>query len=211
MGSMSKTDILHSGKIYNPNDDGIMQEQKERLRMLKDYNDTDPADFELREKKLRAMFEYFGKNAYIEIPFRANWAGKFVYFGDDSYANFNLTLVDDTHIFIGEHTMLGPCVTIATATHPLSTVLRQKGAQYNKPVHIGNNCFIGSGVTILPGVSIGDDTVIEAGSVVTKDIPSSSLAYGNPCRVVRTLDRTDDMYYDDGKLVDSLWFQNGAE
>lgn len=67
---MSKTDILHSGKIYNPNDDGIMQEQKERLRMLKDYNDTDPADFELREKKLRVMFEYFGKNAYIEIPFR---------------------------------------------------------------------------------------------------------------------------------------------
>ena len=107
--------------------------------------------------------------------------------------------------------MLGPCVTIATATHPLSPSLRQKGSQYNKPVHIGNNCFIGSGVTILPGVSIGDDTVIGAGSVVTKDIPPSSLAYGNPCRVVRTLDRTDEMYYDDGKLVDSLWFQNGAE
>lgn len=89
MDSMSKTDILHSGRLYNPNDSEIMQEQKERLRMLKDYNDTDPADFGLREKKLRKMFEYFGQGAYIEIPFRANWAGKFVHFGDGSYANFN--------------------------------------------------------------------------------------------------------------------------
>lgn len=208
MDSMSKTDILHTGGLYNPNDSEIMQEQKERLRMLKDYNDTDPADFVLRENKLREMFEYFGHGAYIEIPFRANWAGKFVHFGDGCYANFNLTLVDDTHIFIGDHTMLGPCVTIATATHPLSSVLRQKGAQYNKSVHIGNNCFIGSGVTILPGVSIGDDTVIGAGSVVTKDIPSSVLAYGNPCRVIRSIDENDERFYDGGKLIDSAWQEN---
>ena len=208
MDSMSKTDILHTGRLYNPNDSEIMQEQKERLRMLKDYNDTDPADFRLRENKLRKMFEYFGHGAYIEIPFRANWAGKFVHFGDGCYANFNLTLVDDTHIFIGDHTMLGLCVTIATATHPLSSVLRQKGAQYNKPVHIGNNCFIGSGVTILPGVSIGDDTVIGAGSVVTKDIPSSVLAYGNPCHVIRSIDENDERFYDGGKLIDSAWQEN---
>ena len=181
---MSKTDILHTGRLYNPNDSEIMQEQKERLRMLKDYNDTDPADFVLRENKLREMFEYFGHGAYIEIPFRANWAGKFVHFGDGCYANFNLTLVDDTHIFIGDHTMLGPCVTIATATHPLSSVLRQKGAQYNKPVHIGNN------------------------SVVTKDIPSSVLAYGNPCRVIRSIDENDERFYDGGKLIDSAWQEN---
>ena len=81
----------------------------------------------------------------------------------------------------------------------------ERGA-VQQAVHIGNNCFIGSGVTILPGVSIGDDTVIGAGSVVTADIPSSSLAYGNPCRVVRHLDCNDDRYYDGGKLVDSLWF-----
>lgn len=104
--------------------------------------------------------------------------------------------------------MLGPCVTIATATHPLSSVLRQKGVQYNKPVHIGNNCFIGSGVTILPGVSIGDDTVIGAGSVVTKDIPSSVLAYGNPCRVIRSIDENDERFYDGGKLIDSAWQEN---
>ena len=104
MDSMSKTDILHTGRLYNPNDSEIMQEQKERLRMLKDYNDTDPADFVLRENKLREMFEYFGHGAYIEIPFRANWAGKFVHFGDGCYANFNLTLVDETHIFSSEIT-----------------------------------------------------------------------------------------------------------
>ena len=110
-----------------------------------------------------------------------------VHLGKKVYANFNLTLVDDTHIYIGDYTLMGPNVTICTAAHPLDPDLREKALQYNKPVHIGRNCWIGAGVIILPGVTIGDNTVIGAGAVVTKDIPANVVAYGNPCRVQKEL------------------------
>lgn len=97
------------------------------------------------------------------------------------YANFNLTLVDDTHIYVGDYTMIGPNVTIATAGHPILPELREKAYQYNAPVHIGRNCWLGAGVVVLPGVTIGDNTVIGAGSVVTKDIPEEFLSEDGGC------------------------------
>jgi galactoside O-acetyltransferase len=103
------------------------------------------------------------------------------------YANFNLTLVDDTHIYVGDYTMFGPNVTIATAAHPIEPEVREQGYQYNKPVRIGKNCWIGAGAIIVPGITIGDHVVIGAGSVVTKDIPSNVVAVGNPCRVLREI------------------------
>ena len=103
--------------------------------------------------------------------------------------------MDDTHIYIGDHVMIAPNVTIATGTHPISPKLRQKGIQYNLPVHIGKNVWIGSGVQIMPGVTIGENTIIGAGSVVTKDIPSDVVAFGNPCKVVREISERDNQYY----------------
>ena len=103
-----------------------------------------------------------------------------MHFGKGVYANFNLTLVDDNHIYIGDSTLLGPNVVIATAGHPILPELREKGYQYNIPVRIGKNCWLGAGVVVLPGVTIGDNSVIGAGSIVTKDIPSNVVAYGNP-------------------------------
>ena len=103
------------------------------------------------------------------------------------YANYHLTCVDDTHIYIGDYTMLGPNVTIATAGHPILPELREKGLQYNMPVHIGRNCWIGAGAIIMPGITIGDNVVVGAGSVVTKDIPENSVAVGNPCKVIRKI------------------------
>lgn len=111
------------------------------------------------------------------------------------YANFNLTLVDDGHIYIGDKTMIGPNVTIATAGHPILPSLREKAMQYNIDVHIGKNVWIGAGAVILPGITIGDNTVIGAGSIVTKDIPANVVAVGNPCRVMREIGKHDEEFY----------------
>ena len=141
------------------------------------------------------MFAEIGEGCYIEPPLRSNFGGHHVHFGKQVYANFNLTLVDDTHIYVGDYTMIGPNVTIATAGHPLLPMLRQKGLQYNASVRIGKNCWIGAGAILLPGVTVGDDTVIGAGSVVTKDIPSGVVAVGTPCRVLRQIGEHDREYY----------------
>lgn len=149
---------------------------------------------------MKQLLAEVGKNCYIEPPLHANW-GKHTHLGDNVYANFNLTLVDDTDIFIGNHVMIGPNVTIATAGHPIDPELRKKVAQFNIPVHIGNNVWIGAGAVILPGINIGDNSVIGAGSIVTKDIPANVVAVGNPCRVLREInDRDKEYYYKDMKI-----------
>ena len=120
----------------------------------------------------------------------------------DVYANFNLTLVDDTDIFVGDSVMFGPNVTVATAGHPINPDLRRDVAQYNIPVHIGNNVWIGANSVILPGITIGDNSVIGAGSVVTKDIPANVVAVGNPCKVLREIGDHDKEYYYKTKKID---------
>ena len=125
-----------------------------------------------------------------------------MHFGKNIYSNFNLTLVDDTHIYVGDYTMFGPNVTVATAGHPILPELRQQGYQYNAPVRIGKNCWIGAGVVIVPGVTIGDNVVIGAGSIVTKDIPDNVIAVGNPCKVLREVNEHDKVYYFKDKMID---------
>ncbi|MBQ3229060.1 MAG: sugar O-acetyltransferase, partial [Clostridia bacterium] len=147
------------------------------------------------------MFAEIGDGCYIEPPLHANWGGRHVHFGKNVYANFNLTLVDDTHITVGDHTMLGPNVTIASAGHPILPELREKAYQYNASVRIGRNCWIGAGVIIVPGITIGDNTVIGAGSVVTKDIPENVVAVGNPCRILREINEHDKEYYFKDKKI----------
>lgn len=194
-------DILHSGELYLPTGDDIMEEQFKCLERLYDFNQTRPLEQEKRQKMLKEMFAEIGENCYIEPPFRSNWGGKHCHFGKNVYANFNLTLVDDTHIYVGDCTMFGPNVTVATAGHPILPELREQGYQYNFPVHIAKNCWIGAGALILPGVTIGDNTVIGAGSVVTKDIPANVVAVGNPCRVMREIsDRDKEFYFKNRKI-----------
>lgn len=194
-------DILHSGELYLPTGDDIMEEQFKCLERLYDFNQTRPLEQEKRQKMLKEMFAEIGENCYIEPPFRSNWGGKHCHFGKNVYANFNLTLVDDTHIYVGDCTLFGPNVTVATAGHPILPELREQGYQYNFPVHIGKNCWIGAGALILPGVTIGDNTVIGAGSVVTKDIPANVVAVGNPCRVMREIsDRDKEFYFKNRKI-----------
>lgn len=192
---------IHTGELYLPNDPEILSEQQQYLERLYDFNLTRPSEAEKRQKMLKEMFAEIGEGCYIEPPFHANFGGKNVHFGKGVYANFNLTLVDDTHIYVGDFTMFGPNVTVATAGHPILPELREQVYQYNFPVHIGRNCWIGAGAVIVPGVSIGDNTVIGAGSVVTKDIPSDVVAVGNPCRVLRPISEHDrEFYFKDRKI-----------
>lgn len=201
---MSIEDIkrdMHSGEIYFPGDEELMKEQLGYLDKQYDFNMTRPTEMDKRERLLKEMFAEIGEGCYIEPPFHSNFGGHHVHFGKNVYANFNLTLVDDTHIYVGDYTMFGPNVTIATAGHPIWPDLREKGLQYNMPVHIGRNCWIGANVAIMPGITIGDNVVIGAGSVVTKDIPSNVVAVGNPCRILREVGEHDrEYYYKDRKI-----------
>ena len=202
---MSQYDLIHSGQIYYPSDDSIMSRQLRCLEKQYDYNATRPLEQERRTALLKEMFAEIGEGCYIEPPLHSNWGGRNVHFGKGVYANFNLTLVDDTHIYVGDHTMLGPNVTLATAGHPIYPPLREKGYQFNVPVRIGKNCWLGAGVIVMPGVTIGDNTVIGAGSVVTKDIPANVVAVGNPCRVMRPISEHDrEFYFKDRKIPEEL-------
>lgn len=193
---------MHSGDLYLPEDPEIVREQTQCLTRLYEYNMTRPTEQEKRRELLKEMFAEIGENCYIEPPFYANWGGKHCHFGNYVYANFQLTCVDDTHIYVGDHTMIGPNVTIATAGHPILPELREQAYQYNMPVHIGKNCWIGAGAIILPGITIGDHVVVGAGSVVTKDLPSDVVAVGNPCHILRTINEHDRVYYFKERKID---------
>lgn len=202
---MTVKEKMHSGKLYLPSDEEIVKEQTMCLEKLYDYNATRPLEQEKRSSLLKEMFAEIGEGCYIEPPLHSNFGGRHVHFGKNVYANFNLTLVDDTHIYVGDNTMIGPNVTIASAGHPILPELREKGYQFNMPVHIGKNCWIGAGVIIVPGINIGDNTVIGAGSIVTKDIPANSVAVGNPCRVIREInDRDREYYFKDRKISENI-------
>ena len=202
---MTVKEKMHSGKLYLPSDEEIVKEQTMCLEKLYDYNATRPLEQEKRAALLKEMFAEIGEGCYIEPPLHSNFGGRHVHFGKNVYANFNLTLVDDTHIYVGDHTMIGPNVTIASAGHPILPELREKDYQFNMPVHIGINCWIGAGVIIVPGINIEDNTVIGAGSIVTKDIPANSVAVGNPCRVIREInDRDREYYFKDRKISENI-------
>ena len=192
---MTQKERMERGLVYYCADEEIMGDQVLCLEKLYDYNATRPLEGEKRTTLLKEMFAEFGEGSYIEPPLHANWGGKHTHFGKNVYANFNLTLVDDSHIYVGDNCMLGPNVVLATAGHPINPELRERVTQYNADVHIGKNVWLGAGVVVLPGVTIGDNSVIGAGSIVNKDIPANVVAVGNPCRVLREIGEKDRKYY----------------
>ena len=204
---MTEREKIHAGVIYQPNDPTIMEEQLGYLDLMDKYNRTPRRLQTERAAMLKQLFAEVGENCYIESPYFANWGGHHVHLGSNVYANAGLKLVDDTHIYIGDCTMLGPNVVLATAGHPIDAELRSQGLQYNMPVRIGRNCWLGAGVIVMPGVTIGDNTVIGAGSVVTRDIPSGVVAVGNPCRVLREVGERDRMFYYKDKQIPEEFFE----
>ena len=192
---MTEYEKMKKGLIYDPSVDEIMNEQFKYQDKLWEFNQLKPSQVKEKLAYMKENFAECGDNCYIELPFRANWGGHNVHFVNYVYANYNLTIVDDGHVYVGDRVKFGPNVIIATAGHPIDPELRLKGLQYNKDVYIGNNVWIGGGVIIVPGVKIGDNSVIGAGSVVTKDIPSNVVAVGNPCKVLREINDHDKIYY----------------
>ena len=203
---MGMKERMFTGELYYPNEESIFDEQLKKLDLLYEFNSTRPTEQKKRQELMKEMFAEIGENCYLEPPFHANWGGAHMHLGDSVYANFNFTAVDDSHIYIGSYTMIGPNVTVATAGHPILPELREKAYQFNMPVHIGRNCWIGAGAVIMPGVTIGDNSVIGAGSVVTKDIPANVMAYGNPCRVAREINEHDrEVYYKDRRIPKEIF------
>ena len=173
-------------KISNYNDED-KEEKNNRVNLVDEYNKTSVYEQEKRIELIKTMFNNTEGNCIIEPPFHACWGGKNVSIKNGAYLSFNCTMIDDGNIEIGYNTIIGPNVTISTTNHPLEAQDRLNGTLKISDVKIGNNVWIGAGTIILPGVTIGDNSVIGAGSIVTKDIPSNVLAYGNPCKVIKTI------------------------
>ena len=193
----------HSGLLYLPGDETLQREQLQCLDKLFEFNQVRPSDLERKTALLKEMFAELGENCYIETPFHTNWGGRHVHFGKNIYANFNLALVDDTHIYVGDYTQFGPNVVLATAGHPVNPDLRERAYQYNAPIRIGRNCWLGANVVVVPGVTIGDNVVVGAGSVVTRDLPDTVVALGNPCKILREVnDRDREYYFKDRRIED---------
>ena len=193
---------MHSGRLYRCGTPELFDRQIAAQELMYEYNHTRPSQEDRQMELLSQMFASIAPDSYIEPPFHANWGGQHVHVGRGVYANFNLTLVDDGEIFIGDHVMIGPNVVLCSGTHPICPELRREPYQYNLPIHIGDNVWLGGGAFVMPGVTIGENSVIGAGSIVTRDIPANVIAVGNPCRVVRPITDHDRRFYDHDKPID---------
>ena len=193
---------MDSGRLYYCDNEEMMQDQIECLDRLFEYNQLKLSRQAEKKALLKKMFGQIGENCYIETPFHANWGGKNAYFGNNVYVNFNLVMVDDGDIRVGNYVMIGPNVVLCSTNHPIDPKIRKKTAQYSLPVRIEDNVWLGANCVVLPGVTIGENSVIGAGSVVTKDIPANVVAVGCPCRVLREINENDRKYFNKGQLID---------
>ncbi len=184
---MDEKEKMLAGKLYDANyNEDLM---KERL-MVKDkcfeYNNIKPSKIEERTEIMKQILGKTGNQFLIEQPFICDY-GYNIEIGENFYSNHNLVILDANKVKFGDNVFIAPNCGFYTAGHPLDYETRNKGLEYAKPIEVGNNVWIGGNVVVLPGVKIGDNVVIGAGSIVTKDIPSNSVAVGNPCRVIKEL------------------------
>ena len=181
---MTEKQKMLMGIIYNAEEACLIEERNRAKSLTKQYNESRQEDRDHRKYLMGQIFGKLGQNVHLEAPFYLDY-GYRTTIGDDFFSNFNLTILDGGGVEIGDRVFIGPNVGIYTANHPTDVRRREKGYEWALPVKIGNKVWIGGGVTILPGVTIGDNTVIAAGSVVTKDIPANVVAAGNPCKVIK--------------------------
>lgn len=176
------------GELYDANHDPELIGERQRCKeVCHAYNSLSPLKLDERKAVLRSLLGKTGKEFLIEQPFYCDY-GYNVEIGENFYANMNCVILDEAKVTFGDNVFVAPNCGFYTAGHPLDVESRNKGLEYARPIRVGNNVWIGAQVCVLPGVEIGDNCVIGAGSVVTKNIPDNSLAVGNPCRVIRRLD-----------------------
>lgn len=188
---MTEKEKARAGLLYNNNyDEQLIRERMECQAACQQYNQLSVLDLKGREAQLRSIVADIGESFCIEQPFRCDY-GYNIHIGDHFYSNYNLVILDEADVTIGDNVFIAPDCGIYTAGHPIDYKLRNEGLEYAKPVTIGDNVWIGGGVKILPGSSIGSNVVIGAGSVVTGDIPSNVVAFGVPCQPVKKIEVRD--------------------
>ncbi|MDM5317954.1 maltose acetyltransferase domain-containing protein [Fictibacillus sp. b24] len=175
------------GEMYRPDDQQLMDERTRARRLTREYNMTTEEELDKRSELIKELFGSTGKNIGIEPNFRCDY-GYNIHAGENFFANFDCTILDVCEVRFGDNCMLAPGVHIYTATHPLDPVERNSGAEFGKPVEIGNNVWLGGGAIINPGVKIGDNVVVASGAVVTKNVPSNAVVGGNPAKIIKTLE-----------------------
>lgn len=211
---MSLENQMKTGQLYieyghkteeNKAYEKVIEEQRVQCKELVfDYNHTRPSDLERKKEILKQLLAEVGESAWIETPAYFSY-GCNTHIGHHFYSNFNLCIVDDSDVFIGNYVMFGPNVTLSVTGHPVWGEYRRKGAQFSLPIHIGDDVWIGANVVVLPGVTIGNGSVIGAGSVVTHDIPDHVVAAGTPCRVLREITDHDRDYYRKEMTLNADW------
>ena len=183
---MTEQEKCDAGLMYDTTFPGREEMHLQCIDLCFEYNNTRPSNMQRREELLRKLFGKLGKNPYVEPTIFCGF-GWNIEAGDNFYANNNCVFVDPGKIIFGDDVKIAPQCGFYTALHPLDAGLRATDVEAAKPIHVGNNVWFGGGVKVLPGVTIGDNVVIGAGSIVTHDIPANTLAYGNPCQVVKKL------------------------
>jgi maltose O-acetyltransferase len=183
---MTEKEKMLAGELYDALDRELADDRTRTRLLIKELNDSREDEVDVRNRILAHLLPKAGHGLWLQPPFYCDY-GYNIIMGEKVFFNFNCIVLDVTYVTIGSRTLFGPNVQIYTATHPMDHVQRASGVEFARPIRVGEDVWVGGSAVICPGVSIGDRTVIGAGSVVTKDIPHDVLAAGNPCRVIRSI------------------------
>lgn len=185
---MTEKEKMLAGELYDANyNETLIKDRMYVKELCQKYNELKPNDIKKRLKLLKKILGGTGKQVIIEPNFWCDY-GYNIFVGENFYMNHNCVILDCARVEFGDNVFIAPNCGFYTAGHPLDFERRNKGLEFAKPIKVGNNVWIGGNVTVLPGVTIGDNSVIGAGSVVTKDVPANTIAYGNPCRAVKSIE-----------------------
>lgn len=174
-----------AGELYNPHDPELVAARARARNLCLDLNGTREEEVERRRDLVRRIFGSGGETVWLQPPFFCDY-GEHIHLGEGVFFNFNCVVLDVCEVRVGARTLFGSAVQVMTPMHPMDAMERRT-KEYGKPIAIGEDCWIGSGAIVCPGVTIGDRVVIGAGSVVTRNLPSDVFAAGNPCRVIREI------------------------
>lgn len=191
---MTEWEKMQAGLVYNDFDRDLFDRRVEAKKIFREYNRTADDEIDKRKELMQRLFKSVGKNVWIEPDFRCEF-GKNITIGDDVYINFGCVILDCGQVSIGKGTLIGPNVGLFSGNHTTDAEERANGGLIPKPITIGDRVWLCGNVSVVPGVTIGNDTIIGAGSVVTRDIPSGVIAAGNPCRVLREITDKDKIGY----------------